>query len=159
MADKLVVVYKPIVCCFLKTGCKAATLCFGILWYRPCTSAGVSVLCRKLRGRQTVLEHQCWVISCSSEWGNKKAGCFKVKRNSFWQSTVVEHQKSVIHMTPINWPKKLVKCSNEPWVLYCRSWDTLGFCYILLEHKTNRWKQHLPFLKTDYHLVLKVLLL
>lgn len=35
----------------------------------------------------------------------------------------------------------------------------LSFCYIVLKCKTNRWKECLPLLKTDFHLILKVLLL
>lgn len=45
--DKLVVVYKPTVYCFVKISCKAATFCFGILWYRSCLNVEFSILHRK----------------------------------------------------------------------------------------------------------------
>lgn len=48
MTDKLVVVYKPTVYCFLKIGCKEATFCFGILWYTSCISVGFSILQRQV---------------------------------------------------------------------------------------------------------------
>lgn len=82
MADKLMVVYMTIMCCFLKTVKQpVSALQFFITGSVHLQGFLFCAVSRKA-GKQS-LDQQHWVISCSSDWGNKKAGCSKVKRNRF----------------------------------------------------------------------------
>lgn len=97
-ADKLVVVYKPTVYCFVKISCKAATFCFGILWYRSCLSVEFSILHRKQKQ-----SNRLWNTSAGSSAAHlseeiKRQDALKWKEIAF-DNPVVEHQKSVIHIT------------------------------------------------------------